>query len=187
MYILLAVALTFLLCFLVDKGFTKLFRSKAQHKSGMSVRLNKRFGTVGIILMVLCVAGLMASIENGLPMLIGSSIIGLVGIGLIVYYLSFGIYYDEMGFLVSGFAKKDAQYRYADIRHQMLYTLQGGSTMVELHMTNGDAVQIMSTMPEYEKFLNYAFARWCEEKGLDPEHCDFHDTQNSLWFPNVEV
>ena len=116
-----------------------------------------------------------------------SSILGVVGIGLIVYYVSFGIYYDEDSFLVSGFGKKDVQYGYGDIRHQLLYTMQGGGTIVELHMVNGDAVQIMSTMPEYEKFLNYAFAHWCKAKGLDPDNCDFHDTQNSIWFPNSEV
>ena len=187
MDILIVITATFLLCFLLDKGFTTLFRSKAQHKSGMAVRLNKRFGTFGILLIVLCIAGLMASIENGLPMLIGSSILGVVGIGLIGYYVSFGIYYDEDSFLVSGFGKKDVQYGYGDIRHQLLYTMQGGGTIVELHMVNGDAVQIMSTMPEYEKFLNYAFAHWCKAKGLDPDNCDFHDTQNSIWFPNLEV
>ena len=38
--ILLIVAAVFGLCYLVDKGFTKLFRGKVQHSSGKSVRLN---------------------------------------------------------------------------------------------------------------------------------------------------
>ena len=39
---LLIAAAVFGVCFLVDKGFTKLFRSKTQHRSGMAVRANKK-------------------------------------------------------------------------------------------------------------------------------------------------
>ena len=39
--VILVVAGTFGLCFLLDKGYTKLFRSKAQHMSGKAVRLTK--------------------------------------------------------------------------------------------------------------------------------------------------
>ena len=42
--ILLIAAAVFGLCFAVDKAFSKLFRSKAQHRSGMAVRANKRYG-----------------------------------------------------------------------------------------------------------------------------------------------
>ena len=42
--ILLIAAAVFGLCFAVDKAFAKLFRSKAQHRSGMAVRANKRYG-----------------------------------------------------------------------------------------------------------------------------------------------
>ena len=42
MWILLVIVLTFALCFVVDKGYTKLFRSKKQHQSGLSLRQNKR-------------------------------------------------------------------------------------------------------------------------------------------------
>ena len=38
--ILLVAALIFGLCYLVDKAFAKLFRSKAQHRSGKAVRVN---------------------------------------------------------------------------------------------------------------------------------------------------
>ena len=53
----LVAAVIFGICFLVDKAFTKLFRSKAQHRSGMAVRANKRYGLFGVILTVL---GIMA-------------------------------------------------------------------------------------------------------------------------------
>ena len=43
--VILFAGLVFLACWLVDKGFTKLFRSQAQHRSGLSVRPNKRYGS----------------------------------------------------------------------------------------------------------------------------------------------
>lgn len=187
MGIIVMAAAVFALCFLVDKGFTRLFRNKAQHRSGLSVRLNKRFATGGVILVVLSIAGLMASVENGLPMLIGSLILLLVGIGLLVYYLSFGIYYDAEGFLISSFGKKEQFYRYDQIRHQLLYSLQGGGMIVELHMADGSAVQVLSSMPDYGKFLDHAFSCWCTQRRISPEECTFHDPQNSIWFPDKEV
>ena len=53
---ILTIATVFLLCYLVDKGFTKLFRGKVQHQSGKSVRLSKRYGSIGIVMFALGVA-----------------------------------------------------------------------------------------------------------------------------------
>ena len=55
---LLVAAGVFGVCFLVDRLFTRLFRSRAQHRSGMAVRAGKRYGAFGVILMVLGVAAL---------------------------------------------------------------------------------------------------------------------------------
>ena len=55
--LILLMAAIFGLCFLVDKGFTKLFRGKAQHMTGRSVRVNKRYGSLGLIVAVLGIAG----------------------------------------------------------------------------------------------------------------------------------
>ena len=54
--IIVAAALTFGVCYLVDKGYTQKFRSAPQHLSGLSVRLNRRYGVIGLMLMVLGVA-----------------------------------------------------------------------------------------------------------------------------------
>lgn len=187
MEIVFVVAVVFGLCFLVDKSFTKLFRNKVQHRSGLAVRLNKRFATGGILLLVLGIAGVMASIENGAAMLVGSLILLLVGAGLLVYYVSFGIYYDEDSILVTGFGKRSSVYRYEQIEHQILYTLQGGGLIVELYMKDGKTLQVLSGMPGYDRFLDHAFSRWCLQRGIDPEVCTFHDPVNSIWFPNKEV
>ena len=46
--ILLIGAVTFGVCFLMDKGFTGIFRNKKQHKSGLSVRLSQHYGGSGV-------------------------------------------------------------------------------------------------------------------------------------------
>ena len=61
---ILVIALVFGLCFLVDKGFTKLFRGKVQHQSGKSVRLSKRYGSIGIIMFAIGVAAVFMGINN---------------------------------------------------------------------------------------------------------------------------
>ena len=185
MDILLLAAAVFGLCFLLDKAFTKVFRSRAQHRSGLSVRQSKRYGSIGFALAAIGLAALITNSGNT-AVLVGAIILMVLGAGLVIFYLSTGIYYDEDSFLVESFGKKRLTYRYGDILHQQLYALQGGGTIVELHMADGSAVQVVSTMPDYDKFLNHAFTRWCAQKGLDPESCPFHDPANSCWFPAKE-
>ena len=186
-FVLVIVVITFGLCFGVDKGFTKLFRNKAQHRSGMSVRQNKRYGSMGFVLAVIGFAALITTNFDNVALLIGSGVLLVVGAGLVVYYLSSGIYYDEDGFIVETMRRKRQTYRYDQIVHQQLYVLQGGGTIVELHMDTGNAVQVVSNMPGYREFLSYAFRKWCQQKGIDPETCDFHKPEEQLWFPMKEA
>ena len=185
-YLILAAAV-FGLCFAVDKGFQKLFRSKKEHRSGLTVKHNKRAALFGLLLAVLGIAGILAGIGGGLGLLILSVIVLLMAVGLIVYYLSFGIYYDEESFLVSSLGKQSVARVYGDIREQKLYVVQGGSVIVELHMADGSTVSVQNTMEGAYPFLDYAFARWCEQKGLDPDGCDFHDPREFRWFPEEEA
>ena len=186
MDILLLAAAVFGLCFLIDKGYAKLFRNKQQHRSGLSVRQNKRYGSMGFVLMAIGVAALVSAAGNR-AVLIGGIILILLGAGLTVFYLTSGIYYDDESFLVETLGKKPSTHFYRDICFQQLYTMQGGGSIVELHMKDGSAVQVVSTMPDYDKFLNHAFARWCVQRGIDPENCEFHDVTNSCWFPEKEA
>ena len=55
---------TFALCFGVDYLFTKKFRSKTQHRSGLSVRLSKHYAVIGVLLMVLGIAALISGVLN---------------------------------------------------------------------------------------------------------------------------
>jgi len=170
----------------VDTSFTKAFRSKAQHRSGMAVRANKRYGIFGVILSALGVLAVCVGITDGMVLLIGGAVVLVMGICLSVYYLSFGIFYDGETFLYSRFAKTDIAYQYKDILGQKLYLVQGGNIIIELHMADGNAVSLQSAMDGIYPFLDTAFAAWCMQTGRDPQSCDFHDPRQSLWFPTVE-
>ena len=184
--ILLIAAAVFGLCFAVDKAFAKLFRSKAQHRSGMAVRANKRYGLFGVILSVLGVMAICVGISDGSVLLWGGIVVLLMGAALAVYYLSFGVFYDGETFLLSRFGKKEVTYRFSDIKGQKLYLVQGGNVIIELHMADGGTVSLQSTMDGVYPFLDTAFAAWCLQTGRDPQSCDFHDPSQSLWFPTVE-
>ena len=184
--IALIVAAIFGLCYLVDKAFTKVFRSKAQHRSGLAVRANKRYGIFGVVLSSLGVLAVCVGITDGAVLLVGGAIVLLMGLGLAAYYLSFGIFYDGETFLYCRFGKTDVAYRYADILGQKLYLVQGGNIIIELHMADGSTVSLQSPMDGVYPFLDTAFAAWCMQTGRDPLTCDFHDPRQSLWFPTVE-
>ena len=182
----LIAAVIFGICYLVDKTFSKLFRSKAQHRSGMAVRASKRYGLFGVILTVLGIMAIFVGITDGPVLLWGGVIVLLMGIALAVYYLSFGIFYDGESLLLQRFGKKDVTHYYRDIVGQKLYLIQGGNIVVELHMADGSAVSVQSAFEGVYPFLDTAFAGWCLQTGRDPQSCDFHDPSQSLWFPTVE-
>ena len=185
--VILFAGLVFLACWLVDKGFTKLFRSQAQHRSGLSVRPNKRYGSLGMLLAVFGIAAIFTCIEQKSLLWIGGVLIALVGIGLIAYYLSTGIFYDDDSFIYATLGKKNCTYRYNQIRHQQLYVVQGGSLIIELHMTDGSAVQVQSNMAGYDKFLDTAFLGWVRQKNIDVRTgCAYHDPSKGCWFPSQE-
>ena len=184
--ILIVAAVIFGICFLVDKAFAKLFRAKAQHRSGKAVRANKRYGVFGVVLSILGIMAICVGITDGPVLLWGGVIVLLMGIGLAVHYLSFGVFYDGETFLLSRFGKKDLEYHFRDILGQKLYIIQGGTILVELHLTNGTALSLQSNMEGVFPFLDTAFAAWCLQKGIDPQSCTFHDPSQSLWFPTVE-
>ena len=184
--ILLIAAAIFGICYLVDKSFTKAFRSKAQHRSGLAVRANKRYGIFGVCLSVLGILGICVGITDGKVMLFAGIAVLLMGAGLAIHYLSFGIFYDGESFLYSSFGKKSVTHSYKDIKEQKLYVVQGGNIIIELHMTDGSTVSLQSPMDGVYPFLDTAFAGWCLQTGRDPQSCDFHDPSKSWWFPHEE-
>ena len=178
--------LTFGLCFLFDKGYTRLFRNQAQHRTGLQVRPSKRYGSFGLILCVLGIIALFAGMGGERILLFGGVAVLLIGCILTGYYMSYGIYYDDDSFILNSFGKGSRTYRFAHIRSQKLYLIQGGSIVVELHIEDGTAVSVQTSMDGAYAFLDHAFFHWCRQKDLDPKACDFYDPANSLWFPCEE-
>ncbi len=186
-YIMIALvaAGTFLLCFLADKGFTKKFRSKPQHKSGRAVRLNRKYGAVGLILAALGVAAIFAGMSAEKVLLWGGAAVLLLGIGLVVYYMTFGVFYDDDGFLLTTFGRKSKVYAYRQIQSQQLFSSYG-NTLIELDLDDGRSVQFPAGATGVYAFLDAAFAHWLRQNGKRKEDCPFYDPENSCWFPSRE-
>ena len=183
--VILVAALVFGVCFLIDKGFTKLFRSQAQHMSGKAVRLNKKYGSIGLIVAVLGIAALLAGLSDGWLMVAAGCLLIAVGVGLVVYYMTFGVFYDSDSFILTTFGKASTTYSYKDIQCQQLYNNQGHA-LIELHLSDGRAVQLQAGMEGVYDFLDHAFAVWLVQTGRTREDCPFYDPDNSCWFPPVE-
>ena len=183
----LVVAAVFGLCYLVDKGFTKIFRGKVQHQSGKSVRLSKRYGSIGIIMFAFGTAAVFMGINNSEWVLVGgASLLVLGGIALMTYYMSFGIYYDEDSLIYSNFGKASMTYYFKDIRFQQLY-LASGNVVLELHLEDGSHFQIHTGMTGMYQFVEHAFQVWLEKTGRTVEDCPWYDPDNSCWFPPYEA
>lgn len=180
--ILIVAAVVFTLCFLLDKGFTKTFRGQEEHKSGLSVRVNKRYGSMGLIVAIM---GIAALFTEGWLMFAGGCLLLLTGTGLVVYYMTFGVFYDADTFVLTTFGKKSATYRYDEIKSQQLFSSYG-NLVVDLNMVDGRSVQLQSKMTGVYEFLDHASAAWMRQNGLEKENCEFYDPQNSCWFPPME-
>lgn len=184
--VVLVCAAVFGVCFLLDKGFTSVFRGKAEHKTGLSVRQSKRYASFGLILAVVGVAALFQGGSAGWLLPVGGSVLLLLGAALVTYYLTFGIFYDTDTFVLTTFGKRSTTYRYDQIKGQQLY-ISYGTVIIELHMCDGRTVQLQSKMEGAYPFLDKAFEAWLRQTGRHREDCPFHDPENSCWFPQVEV
>lgn len=183
-FILLIAALVFAICWGVDKLFTGLFRSKAQHRSGLAVRASKRYGIFGVMFSVLGILGIITGMVGEQVLLWAGVVVLLMGIGLAVHYLSYGIFYDGESFLLCRFGRRSQEHRYSEIVSQKLYVITGGSTVIELTLTDGSTVSVQSTMEGVYPFMDTAFAGWCLETGHQMDQCDFYDPSKSWWFPH---
>lgn len=185
--ILLIGGATFGLCFLLDKGFVGIFRNKPQHHTGLSVRLSQHYGGAGIILMVLGIAAVLQGWNGSTVLLFCGCFVFFLGLVFLIYYMSFGIYYDQASFIWTSFGKKNMTYQYGQIIGQKLYRLTGGYILIELYLEEGKTISLPSTMKGLYPFLDTAFDGWCQQKGIAAETCSFHNVQNSCWFPSMEV
>lgn len=185
--ILIVAAVVFFLCWVVDKLFSRLFRSRAQQRSGMAVRANKRYGVFGVILSVLGILGIVAGIRGERLLLWCGIIVLLMGAALAAHYLSFGIFYDGESYLLCRFGRKSQEHRFSEIVSQRLYAVTGGSTVIELALKDGSTLTLQSTMDGVYPFMDTAFAGWCMQTGRKMDECGFYDPSKSWWFPHEEA
>ena len=184
---LLIMAATFGVMFLLDRGLTKLFRSRKQHQSGTAVRLKKRYGVFSIALMVLGVLGICTFFADGnLILLLGGVLVLPGGILLGIYYLTHGVFYDDDSFLYTSFGNRSVSYPYGDILGQKLYVIQGGSLLVELHMAGGKTVPVQTNMDGANAFLDKASRARMRQLGLNSHECPWFDEAKGQSFPPVE-
>lgn len=184
--VLIVALVTVGLCILVDFLFKKIFRGKAQHATGLSVRLNSKLGAFGLILGILGIAAIFMSFRQKMWILgAGGGFLLLVGAAMIVYYMSFGIYYDADSFILNTFGKGSKTYRFDQIVGQKLYNVSG-NVMIELHMDDESTIGLQNTMSGVYPFLDIACAGWLRQKDLTTEDCPFYNPSNSCWFPEVE-
>lgn len=187
MDLILLLAVTFGVLFLLDKGLTKLFRSREQHRSGNAVRLKKYYGIFAIALMVLGVLGIMAHFTEKNPvLLIGGILVIPLGAWLGVYYMTHGVFYDEDSFLYTTFGNKSVSYRYADITEQKLFALQGGSYVVELYMNDGTSISLQTNMEGAMSFLDKASRARLRQLGQREQDCPWFAPADGRWFPEEE-
>ena len=184
---LLVAAATFGVMFLLDKGLTKLLRSRTQHRSGTAVRLKKHFGILSLALIILGALGIINGLlEWNLTLLLGGAVILPGGAVLGIYYLTHGIFYDDDSFLYVSFGNRSREYRYGDIAGQKLYEIQGGSLLVELHMTDGKTVSVQGSMEGAASFLDKAAHARMRQLMLNSHECPWFDETEGRWFPPVE-
>ena len=185
---LVVIAATFGVMYLLDRGLTKLFRSRDQHRSGTAVRLKKHFGILSLALMALGLLGIVTYFtDKTLTLLVGGLLTLPGGAVLGIYYLTHGIFYDDESFLYVSFGNKAREYRYAEIVGQKLYEIQGGNLLVELHMTDGKAVSVQGNMEGAPTFLDKAAHARMRQLGLNSHECQWFDETQGRWFPPVEA
>ena len=183
--VLVVIACTIGLCFGLDKIFNKIFRGKIQHKSGMRVKANKRYATFGLILASLGVAALCSSHNSRVLILIAGIAMLLVGLGLVVYYLCFGIYYDDESFIYSSLFRKNLTYKYKDIVAQQLY-YSGANVVIELHLFDKKTIQLQSSMDGVSTFMNKALEGWLKQNNKVVEDIPNYDPHQFRWFPSLQ-
>lgn len=183
LFSILFIGLIFGICFLVDKLFARCFRSRPQHVSGKSVRLNKRYFTFGILAFffgaVLIVQG---SREGPDWMVIVIGILAaLLGLVLTLSYTFFGVFYDQDSFILSRLGRKSVSYRFSQIASQQLLESRAGLS-VELFLQDGREISLQANMQGVYPFLDCAAAAWQKARGYSQPPAWF-DPDNSCWFP----
>ena len=176
--------LTFAFPLLLGNLFQQLYNTVDTWVVG-NFASNEAFSAVGSVASIINVLiGLFMGLPEDWVLIVGGALVVLMGIGLVVYYMGYGVFYDENSFLFMTLGKQTKTYYYNAIRAQQLYNNQG-HLLIELHMSDGNVIQLQSTMNGCYEFMDHAFAAWLKQTGKKKEDCPYYDPDNSCWFPPV--
>ena len=121
-YVFLAVicAVVFLVCFLIDTLFKRIFPKTDLEKSRQVVRLPRRSAIFGVLLLFFPLLVVLFFMPEGGDTLIaiGCAVSAILGVILLVSYFSFAIWYDDETFLYKDFRHKKTLYHYSQIKGQ---------------------------------------------------------------------
>lgn len=178
-------AVIFLLCFLVDKLIQKLFPKHELEKSKTVVRPPRKSAVFGVLLLVFPLMALLFWMPEEGDTLLTICCVGamLMGAFLLVTYFSVSIYYGEDGFLYKTLRGGKKEYRYKDIRGQRSVMTRGGINTILF--VGKDEINLYSAMQNLNPFLKYAFFRWCEANGIDPDSIE-NNPRMFTWFPDPD-
>ena len=186
-YVFLALfcGVVFLICFLIDKLLQKLFPKHELEKSKNVVRPPRKSAVFGVLLLVFPLMALLFWMPEEGDTLLTICCIGamLMGAFLLFTFFSVAIYYGEDGFLYKTLRGGKKEYRYANIRGQRSLMTRGGINTILF--VGSDEINLYSAMQNLNSFLNKAFFRWCEAKGLDPSEVE-NNPRMFTWFPDPE-
>lgn len=179
-YILL-VAVMFGSVALVDWVFHKIFPKKGAMKSGKAVRMPRYSAILGVLMTMLGIITLLfVPLGDEKFLAFGCVVVLVMGVYLLVSYGRFGIFYDEDGFTYRTLTKKAKSYRYSEIESQQAFLAKSGLNTT-LYVA-GDEIRLYSAMQGLSDFLNKAFFRWCDQKGLNPDEVENNPTM-LVFFP----
>lgn len=164
---LLLIAVMFGLVALADKLLQRLFPKPSAARSGNVVRMPRYSFFLGLILSFIALIALLWLPYEEKFLWWGCWLVLVIGGYLLVNFGRFCIYYDENGFYYRSLTRKGKQYSYADIQSQQSFLAKSGLN-ITLSVA-GDEISLYAAMQGLGDFLHYAFYRWCEESGTDPD------------------
>ena len=181
---LLVIAAVFGLIALIDLLLKKFLPKPQYAQKGNVVRMPRYSFILGIgIFMIAVVALLFVPITERL-IWFGAWIVLAMGIFLLTNFFRFAIFYDDNGFTYRTLTKKAKSYTYDQITAQESFLAKSGwnSTLY----VGGEEVPLTAAMQGVDKFLNHAFFRWCDKKGIDPDTVENNPTM-LVFFPPLET
>ena len=179
----LLIAAVFGLIALFDLLLKKILPKPKHTQKGNIVRMPRYSFILGIAIFMLAVMALLFVPLDEKLVWFGAWIVLAMGIFLLVNFFRFAIFFDDDGFTYRTLTKQARSYTYDQITAQESFLAKSGwnSTLY----VGGDEVPLTAAMQGVDKFLNHAFFRWCDKKGIDPDTVE-NNPAMLVFFPPLD-